>query len=144
MTRLDSITEILGGEKGIGRKVTRDVDMMEAIHNGLRFKAFNLLGKQLHISEDQLREVVVITPRTLARRKQSAWLNPEESDRLFRVARIMAHARETFGDIDKASRWLRRANRQLSGKSPLEVLVTDWGAEQVDAILGRLEHGVFA
>jgi putative toxin-antitoxin system antitoxin component (TIGR02293 family) len=68
----------------------------------------------------------------------------EESDRLYRVARVLARTEQVFGDQEKAARWLRRPHPVLNRQVPLEMLDTDIGARQVETILGRIEHGVYS
>jgi putative toxin-antitoxin system antitoxin component (TIGR02293 family) len=82
--------------------------------------------------------------RTMARRQKQARLTADESDRLIRVARVMANAKRVLGSRDKAAHWLRTANRALDGAAPLSLLDTDIGAEQVSEILGRIEHGIYS
>ena len=81
---------------------------------------------------------------TMARRKREAKLRAGESDRLLRVARVAALAEEILGDKVKAARWLRRPNRILGGKTPLQTLDTDIGASQVETVLHPVEHGLFS
>jgi putative toxin-antitoxin system antitoxin component (TIGR02293 family) len=80
----------------------------------------------------------------LARRKDKRTLNPVESDRLYRLARVALMAIEVLGSHEKAKQWLERPNRALGGETPLSLLDTDIGARQVEAVLGRIEHGVFS
>jgi putative toxin-antitoxin system antitoxin component (TIGR02293 family) len=80
--------------------------------------------------------------RTLARRRQSRKLDADESDRLYRMARVAAHAFSVFGAEDKAAAWLRRPNRALNGELPFHLLDTDVGARPIEDLLGRIEHGV--
>jgi putative toxin-antitoxin system antitoxin component (TIGR02293 family) len=65
-------------------------------------------------------------------------------DEWFRRAGVAALAEEILGATPKAARWLRRPNRALGGKTPLETLDTDLGASQVETVLHRVEHGVFS
>jgi putative toxin-antitoxin system antitoxin component (TIGR02293 family) len=51
-------------------------------------------------------------------------LTVEESDRLFRVAHIMAMAQTLFGDDEKAKHWLSKSKDRFSGKSPIAMLST--------------------
>jgi putative toxin-antitoxin system antitoxin component (TIGR02293 family) len=67
-----------------------------------------------------------------------------ESDRAFRLARILAHAVEVFESIERARDWLKSENRALDGQPPFELLDTDAGAQEVDDVLGRIEHGIFS
>ena len=64
-----------------------------------------------------------------------------ESDRLYRLARILVLAKHYLGDDAKAMRWLRRSNRALGGRVPIDALDTEIGARAVEAILGRIAYG---
>jgi len=54
----------------------------------------------------------------------------------------LTYATNVFGTEEKASTWLTRPHRILEGTSPIELLDTDLGTQAVEAMLGRLEHGV--
>ena len=87
---------------------------------------------------------VVLPRKTLAHRRRLGRLTPDQSDRLVRVARVIAAAEETFGDRQKAATWLRRPTAALAGEKPLDLLDTDEGAREVDSLLGRIGHGLAA
>ena len=84
------------------------------------------------------------TARVDSGRSSGARLRPDESDRLFRVARIAALAEESLGGRDRAARWLKRPNRALGNAIPLQHLDTDLGSRQVEDVLGRISHGVYS
>lgn len=73
-----------------------------------------------------------------------ARLTAEESDRVVRLARIIAQAKETLGDTAKASHWLQTPNRALEGDTPFERLDTDAGVRSVEQVLGRIAYGVYS
>ena len=87
---------------------------------------------------------LVVPRKTLAHRRGLGRLSPEQSDRLMRVMRVIAQARETLGGLDKAARWLRRPTRVLDGAAPLDLLDTDLGAQRVTRVLGWIDHGIAA
>jgi len=58
-----------------------------------------------------------------------------------RLARLRASATEALGDSEKGSRWLRRPNRTLGGKTPLETARTEAGLRLVEEALGRVMYG---
>ena len=82
--------------------------------------------------------------RTLARRKKERRLRADESDRLLRLARVAAVAEDVLGTREHAGRWLQKPNRALGDVTPLDLLDTDLGAEEIVSILGRIEHGVYS
>jgi putative toxin-antitoxin system antitoxin component (TIGR02293 family) len=61
-----------------------------------------------------------------------------------RYARIAARAEEVFEDEKTAQNWLKCSNQALGGESPLNLLDTEAGVEQVDDILTRIEYGVYS
>ncbi len=67
-----------------------------------------------------------------------------DSDRLLRARRLFEHARTVFDDDADVRAWLSAPNAALSGRSPLSLLNTDADARLVDAVLTRLEFGVYA
>lgn len=71
-------------------------------------------------------------------------LTPDQSDRFLRLIRIIEETEATFGDRAKAYTWLRRPTPLLDGEAPLDRLDTDIGTRQVEAILGRIAHGLAA
>lgn len=92
----------------------------------------------------ELASLLATPPRTLARRKVSGRLCREESERLLRVSRIFEMAAEHFdGDVPGAVSWLRTPRRALGNQFPLRYSVFDFGAREVENLIGQLEHGVF-
>ena len=82
-----------------------------------------------------------LSPRSLQRRRREGRLAPYESDRLYRFARILALAKHYHGDGESATRWLKRPNRALGGRRPLDLIDTEIGARAVENVLGRIAYG---
>ena len=71
-------------------------------------------------------------------------LTPTESARAFRLARLLARAKEVFGSGEEARLWLRQTLLAIGNRIPLEAARTEIGAESVLQVLGRLEDGVYS
>jgi len=71
-------------------------------------------------------------------------LTPDESDRAVRLLRVQTLAEETFGDNEKANRWLRRALTELDGETPFVIAQTEAGARVIETILGKIAWGAAA
>lgn len=133
------------GAKGFLRLQTaRPGELREAVRQGLPFSALEELTRQLEISPQQCNAILGIPPRTMARRKEAQQLNPQESDRLYRVSRAASQAVDVLGSLDKARCWLKAPNRALGGDRPLDLLDTEIGARQVEDVLLRLNYGIFS
>ena len=88
---------------------------------------------------------VVIPLRTLKHRRQrQEVLNPEESDKLARVARLWELAVKVFGNPDKARRWLTKPKVRFDEKTPLQMMHTGAGGDGVEEMLGQIDEGYFA
>jgi putative toxin-antitoxin system antitoxin component (TIGR02293 family) len=114
----------------------------ERIKQGLPYRSLESLRERLRLSVPEAANVLHMPARTMARRRQSRKLDPVESDRLYRIARVAGQAVSVFGTEEKATTWLQRPNRALGGELPIRLLDTDVGARQVEDILGRIEHGI--
>lgn len=145
MTQLAAVVDVLGGRRVLGRQVASSADLRHLVRNGLPYAAFERLAHVLGVDLGSLAPLVSVTDRTLARRKAArARFRQDESDRIFRVARMVAAARAVLGDDDHTREWLSRPNRALGGEPPLRLLDTDAGAQEVEAVLGRIAHGVYS
>lgn len=87
-------------------------------------------------------EQYFIPRRTIYARRQKGTLSREQSDMVVRLARIQAMADDVFGNRRNALAWLREANGALAGQAPLSVLDTEEGGRLVEAVLGRIAHGI--
>ncbi len=88
---------------------------------------------------------LVVPKRTLARRVAADEpLTVEETDKALRLERIATLADRVFGDPAKAHRWLRKPKHLLGGRTPVDFLASESGARQVEQMLYRIEHGMFA
>ena len=61
-----------------------------------------------------------------------------------RLVRLVAQATEVLGSQKKAVRWLESPNRALGGAIPMSLLDTDVGTQAAEAVLTRIEYGVFS
>lgn len=114
------------------------------IKAGFPVARFKHLGSALAISEDQLAKHLGISRATLHRRKQSGRFDPWESDRLHRFSRLLDLATEVFDGTTEARQWLSTSQVGLGGAIPLDYSETEEGAREVERLLGRIEHGVYA
>jgi putative toxin-antitoxin system antitoxin component (TIGR02293 family) len=144
MTETDKIIEILGGTKYVGKESNQQQSLIPAIQRGLRFDTLVFLKGLYELPDELAQKIIAVSTRTWARRKADNRLSPVESDRLYRLARIIARTEEVFGSRDKARLWLKEPNRALRLQTPLSLLDTDEGTRRVEDVLIRIEHGVFS
>lgn len=138
---LHAVIEELGGEPVLGRSVRTETDLQAAIREGF---PQSVVEEVMHTTGLTLKELAAsldLSLRSLQRRRREGRLAPHESDRLYRLARIIALAKHYLGDAETAGRWLRRPNRALGGATPLQLIDTEPGARAVENVLGRIAYG---
>lgn len=141
VNELSAVVEELGGEQTLGRALSSDRDMREAIREGFPPAVVEELMRASGLTLKELASALDLSPRSLQRRRRSGRLARYESDRLYRLARIVAIANEYLGDHERALRWLKRPNRTLGGVAPVAAIDTELGARQVENVLGHIAYG---
>ena len=132
----------LRGKLGVSG-IHSDCDLANLVEKRLSTAAIQALV-QGGLSDLEVYQLV-IPRRTLSHRvARRQPLSREESDRAVRVARVTAMAEETFGDTERAWRWMRKPKRRFDGQTPLELLATDAGARLVEELITQLDYGLVA
>ena len=86
---------------------------------------------------------VVISSRTIQHRSiRRQKLTVEESDRVFRLIRVLSAAELVYGSRKRALAWLRRPHERLAGRSPFSLLKTDTGSRMVEERLIQIDEGM--
>ncbi len=60
-----------------------------------------------------------------------------------KFGKIMAKAKQVFGNSDDAEQWLLYPAMGLSGYRPIDLLTTNEGTQLVEDFLGRMEYCVY-
>lgn len=119
--------------------------LLDRVEEGFAFSALEHFQRASELSTAEVAELVQIKPRTLSRRKEEGRLQPDESDRLVRAARVVGRALDLFeGDVRAARQWLSTPQLGLGGATPLSLAKIEVGAREVENLIGRLEEGVFS
>ncbi len=118
--------------------------LIQSLKIGLPVHELDALRSSLDVSMERLVPMLGISKATLHRRMAAGRLDPAESDRVVRFARLMGKAVEVMESPENARAWLTSAQRGLGGAVPLEYAETEVGAREVEDLLGRIEYGVYS
>jgi putative toxin-antitoxin system antitoxin component (TIGR02293 family) len=118
--------------------------LINRVRDGLPLAEFHTTREMLGVSEERLGTLLGMSRATLHRRKKSGHLDRAESDRLVRYARLFSRASDALGGVAGARSWLGAPARAFNGECPLDYADTEIGAREVEALLGRIQHGVFS
>jgi putative toxin-antitoxin system antitoxin component (TIGR02293 family) len=146
MLTMKSLVEALGGRKVLRRRITNIDDLRETVKAGLPYASLEALMEKFGFTRKEASAALHLPSRSRSKevRLQRKTFQADQSDRVLRLARISAQTAETLGSEKKASDWMRRPNRALGNRTPLELLDSDIGTKQVEDTLSRIEHGIIS
>jgi putative toxin-antitoxin system antitoxin component (TIGR02293 family) len=131
--------------RSLGIATDDPMKVVRIVRHGFPFRSLANFQKATELPWAAISRFVAIPPRTLSRRQSQGRLQPNESDRIWRASTIFDLAVQLFdGDAAGARVWLQTPQPALGGETPLDFASTDVGAREVENLIGRLEHGVFA
>ncbi len=136
------IASILGGEPILKRRVRSLADLQEAVAEGLPKATLECTVSHVVTDRSEARKLIdrIVPPATFKRRK--AVLKPEESEKVERLARIIATAEDVWNDPDDARRFLTAPHALFGGRRPIDLARTELGARRVEELLWQIAHGL--
>lgn len=139
------ISNAMGGKKSFRRQIREGMEFDLVIRKGLPWKAAVFLKESLCLSDAEFAIFLGLSGRKLSRlRNEKKRLSPILSDRLYRLAWIFSMAKEVIGGEDKTSEWFHKPQIGLGGQTPLYMIETEPGTNEVMKLLGRINYGVLA
>ena len=128
------------------------VERVHLVNEGVGAYLFDDLAQSIDLSTEELANAVGLNARTLRNRKAGSKdrrsknpkkLTGDETERTFRVYRVLRRAEEVLGDKEAAASWLNTPQMALGERTPLSLLLRDVGAEDVLNVLLAVEYGVY-
>lgn len=141
---LTGLADLLAVPPAKQRAIKTTTDFEGYVVAGLPSIALRRVHQALGVTVVDLSPVLGISPRafysTLKRRR----IDKPQSDRIYRVARVIAQATEVLGSRPKAIQWMHTPIAALGQATPFHKLSTEIGAARVNEVLTAIEHGVYA
>ena len=115
------------------------------LEEGFAGTRLNEAAVALELEEETLAQRCGMSRSTFYRRKQrKSPFQPAEIDLLERHIAILKQATEVFEDVAEARLWLQTPQYGLGGAIPLDLIQTTAGFREVEKLLTRIDHGVYA
>jgi putative toxin-antitoxin system antitoxin component (TIGR02293 family) len=92
----------------------------------------------------KLAKLLAINRATLINKKDEEKFTATQSERIIAFDSLYQKGLEVFQDKDKLNRWLNEPNRALGGEMPYAIMDNQFGREEVENLLGRIQWGVFS
>lgn len=119
-------------------------ELDELVSHGLPKDALRSSVERFFSSAEDRKKLIyrIIPEATYKRRKVN--LNPDESEKTERLARIFATAQYVWDSEDDARVFMNTPHPMLKGSTPLDVSMTELGARRVEELLWKLFYGISA
>lgn len=127
----------------LGLELSGTPELIGAVRRGLPYNVFERVQETLEVSAQALAALIGVPVRTLNKRKHEGRFSVGESDNLLRVVRVVSKTFDFFREPEAARAWLGAPEMAFDGDTPLSLLDTETGAQEVFRLLGQLEYGVF-
>jgi putative toxin-antitoxin system antitoxin component (TIGR02293 family) len=140
-SRRDFVTQLIGGSRA-----QDNLQLSDRIVRGLPRRALERLKAEMDLTDADVATALGISSKTISRLRKgrARALDQLTSDRLYRVARIYEIAARVFESREAARDWLREPQFGLDWRVPLDLMRSEPGAREVEALLGRIEYGVLS
>ena len=136
------IGEVLGGTRLMHRSVTSLLELNGAVERGLPQETLRHVARRIFPNSAEQRALMYrIVPEATFKRRRDR-LSPAESEKTERLARIVAMAEDVWQDADEMRRFLTTPHMELAGRTPLDAVMTELGARQVEEVLARIVYGL--
>ena len=139
-----AVVEVMGGSAAVHAPVRGLTDLRSEIQKGLRLEALHRTVEHIFRDPAERRRFLyrLVPEGTYKRRVKGGQLTPEESERVARLANVIALAEDVWGDADDARQFLLTPHPELEDRPPLEVAVEEFGARHVEEILQGIRYGL--
>lgn len=85
-----------------------------------------------------------VSRSTLITKKSHETFSEPISEKILHIAEIYSYGYGVFEDEDRFNKWIFQDNLALGGVTPLSLLNSQFGSEEVKNLIGRIEYGVFS
>ena len=120
------------------------LEKMELAGNGISKKDLEELKNKAGLNYNQLAEILSVSRAALINKKGNARFNQDVSEKIVEIAAIYSYGYEVFEDKERFNNWISTLNRALGYKAPYELLSSSFGREEVKAVIGRIDYGVYS
>lgn len=120
------------------------IEKMNISKSGVTKKDLVGLKEKSSLDYDKLAKTLSVTRATLINKKPAEKFNPSLSERIIGLAEIYSYGFEVFEGKEPFNSWINSPNKALAGKTPYDLLDSQFGREELMSIIGRIEYGVYS
>jgi len=118
-------------------------DKITMARKGISKKQLNDIKEEAELDYDQLSKILATSRSSLISKKGGAKFNQDTSERILLLNDVITYGQEVFGDKNALNEWLKTPSEALGNVTPLSIMDTFYGIDEIKKELGRIAHGVY-
>lgn len=118
-------------------------DKIGIIRAGVSKKQLTEIKQEMDLDYDELSEVLSTSRATLIKKRNTEKFDAQTSERIVLLNDVLAYGREVFEDNSNFNEWLRTPSEALGYVTPLSMMDTLYGIDEVKKEIGRIAYGVY-
>ncbi|MDB5206975.1 MAG: hypothetical protein JWR72_2050 [Flavisolibacter sp.] len=133
-----------GKAKVVSLHQLNSFEKISAIREGVSKEELENLKNGAGLDYDTLAQALNVAKATLHNKKGKAKFDKYISERVFLIADLYSFGYDVFGNREKFNDWMKTENRALGGITPVSLMDTLYGTEEVKHLIGRIAYGVYS
>lgn len=139
-----NVFSIIGLDKFLKPAEIDSFKIIDVIRKGLPMGILNKLAKLMLFKPRDVAPIMNLSERTLQRYEASTLLDKETSLKTIQLASLYEKGVEVFGSVERFNSWMNSEILALGLKKPIEFIDTSVGIDQLQKLIGRIQHGVYS
>ena len=113
------------------------------IRKGVSKNDLEVIKEESGLDYDTLSTILAVSRATLINKKGLEKFDAATSERILMLADTLFYGQSVFEDKDRFNSWMQTNNKSLGDRTPIELMDTVYGIQEVKKLIGRIEYGVF-
>ncbi len=126
-----------------GLHATTSNQKIAIIKKGVSKNELTEIKKESDLDYDTLSNILSVSRATLINKKPSEKFDQPTSERIVMLADVIAYGQSVFENKAHFSEWIKKPSKALGNKTPIELMDTIYGIDEVKKELARIEFGIF-
>jgi len=118
-------------------------EKINMVREGITKYQLTGLKDRIAVDFDQLAELLGTSRATLINKKADQRFDAGVSERIMLINDLIGFGLEVFGDEQRFNLWLKTPSRALKNVTPLSMMDTFYGIQEIRSEIGRIAHGIY-
>lgn len=119
------------------------MEKIAIIKKGISKRQLIIIKEEVKLDYDELSELLSVSRANLIGKKGNEKFDSSTSERILLLADVVTYGRSVFGDNELFKEWLKTPSKALGRVTPLSMMDTLYGIEEVKREIGRIAYGVY-